>query len=610
MVGAGAVVVADVPDFALVVGVPARRIGWVGRAGRAAAAATGDGARWRCDRTGERFVEEEGLLYEISALEQRRDRDAIPATGLLLGEEERAAVDRVLASGMLAQGPEVAAFEAEFAEHVGGRPVRRGQLRHQRAAARAARAGHRPRRRGHRAVVHLRRHRQRGGASPAPTPVFADIEPRPLLPRPGRGARPRSPPRTAAIMPVHLYGHPAAMDRLAELADRARPRRGRGRRAGPPRRAATAARSARSARSAAFSFYPTKNMTAGEGGMVVCADDDDRPPGPAAAQPGHGAALRQRDRRLQHADDRPARRDRPGPAAPAAGVDRQRRRRNAAFLDRGAGTGAPTAGLVLPAVAPAAEPVWHQYTVRVAATGTAASPRLAELGRAAPASTTRRRSTGCRPTTWTSTCRETDGRRARGAVAAGAPGAAPTRTSSGSSHARELAGGGAMSVTHAARRPDRPRARWAATTPGCCSRCPASSWSPRSTRGDRRAARRGPGRGAGHRRRAARPRGRPVRRSPRPTRTHEEIGLELAEAGVPTPDREAAGARPSKAAQTIVEAFERNGVLGCVGHIERYNPALQSLRQRLAARRARARSTRWSPGARARSRPGSPTPAW
>ena len=33
MVGAGAVVVADVPDFALVVGVPARRIGWVGRAG-------------------------------------------------------------------------------------------------------------------------------------------------------------------------------------------------------------------------------------------------------------------------------------------------------------------------------------------------------------------------------------------------------------------------------------------------------------------------------------------------------------------------------------------------------------------------------------------------
>ena len=33
MVGAGAVVIADVPDFALVVGVPARQVGWVGRAG-------------------------------------------------------------------------------------------------------------------------------------------------------------------------------------------------------------------------------------------------------------------------------------------------------------------------------------------------------------------------------------------------------------------------------------------------------------------------------------------------------------------------------------------------------------------------------------------------
>ena len=41
--------------------------------------------------------------------------EVVPATGVLIGPEERAAVDRVLASGMLAQGPEVAAFEAEFA---------------------------------------------------------------------------------------------------------------------------------------------------------------------------------------------------------------------------------------------------------------------------------------------------------------------------------------------------------------------------------------------------------------------------------------------------------------------------------------------------------------
>lgn len=48
--------------------------------------------------------------------------DFIPAAKPIIGEEEREAVDRVLRSGMVAQGPEVAAFEQEFAEHfVNGR---------------------------------------------------------------------------------------------------------------------------------------------------------------------------------------------------------------------------------------------------------------------------------------------------------------------------------------------------------------------------------------------------------------------------------------------------------------------------------------------------------
>src|SRR6185312_12777582 len=47
----------------------------------------------------------------------------IPAAKPIIGDEERAAVDRVMRSGMLAQGPEVAAFEAEFsAALVDGRP--------------------------------------------------------------------------------------------------------------------------------------------------------------------------------------------------------------------------------------------------------------------------------------------------------------------------------------------------------------------------------------------------------------------------------------------------------------------------------------------------------
>jgi UDP-2-acetamido-3-amino-2,3-dideoxy-glucuronate N-acetyltransferase len=64
MVAAGAVVTRDVPDFALVAGVPARRIRWVGRAG-VPLSARGDG-RWRCPETGEEFVEDCGLLTEAS----------------------------------------------------------------------------------------------------------------------------------------------------------------------------------------------------------------------------------------------------------------------------------------------------------------------------------------------------------------------------------------------------------------------------------------------------------------------------------------------------------------------------------------------------------------
>lgn len=62
MVAAGAVVTKDVPDFALVAGVPARRIGWVGKAGQPLEQ---EGAQWVCPGTGDAYIERDGVLMPV-----------------------------------------------------------------------------------------------------------------------------------------------------------------------------------------------------------------------------------------------------------------------------------------------------------------------------------------------------------------------------------------------------------------------------------------------------------------------------------------------------------------------------------------------------------------
>ena len=65
MVAAGSVVTRDVPDFALVAGVPARRIRWVGHAG-VPLEGQGEG-RFTCPETAREYIESDGALTEVSS---------------------------------------------------------------------------------------------------------------------------------------------------------------------------------------------------------------------------------------------------------------------------------------------------------------------------------------------------------------------------------------------------------------------------------------------------------------------------------------------------------------------------------------------------------------
>jgi perosamine synthetase len=280
----------------------------------------------------------------------------IPAAKPLIGEEERAAVDRVMRSGMIAQGPEVAEFEREFAEHfVQRRPVvavnsgtsglHLGLL--------AAGVGA-----GDEVIVPSFTFAATGNsvALTGATPVFVDIEPETFTLDPDAVARAVS-PRTKGIMPVHLYGHPARMDELLEIASRAG--------VDVYEDAAQAHGAALDLRPvgtfgafAMFSLYPTKNMTSGEGGMVSVAEEATarrvrllRNQGMARQYENEVVGFNARMTDLHAAIGRVQ-------LTKVAAWTAQRQA-NARFFDQN------LTGVIRPTVAKGATHVYHQYTIRV-----------------------------------------------------------------------------------------------------------------------------------------------------------------------------------------------------------------------------------------------------
>src|SRR5665811_80199 len=136
--------------------------------------------------------------------------DFISAVRPLIGDQEREAVDRVLRSGMIVQGPEVAAFEREFSEHFGlGRAcvaVSSGTSGlHLGLLASGVKAGDE-------VIVPSFTFAATANsvALTGATPVFADISADDFCLDPA-AVEAAITDRTVGIMPVHLYGHQANM---------------------------------------------------------------------------------------------------------------------------------------------------------------------------------------------------------------------------------------------------------------------------------------------------------------------------------------------------------------------------------------------------------------
>jgi perosamine synthetase len=281
--------------------------------------------------------------------------DPIPPAKPVIGEAEIDAAVRVLRSGMVAQGPEVAAFEAEFSALVDGRHCVAVNSGTSALQLTMMALGIKP---GDEVIVPSFSFAATANAVRlvGATPVFADIERDTFNLNPEAVAAAVT-ERTVAIMPVHLYGQTAAMDKIMAIA---------------AKHGLAVVEDAAQAHMASlhgtpagafglagcFSFYPTKNMHSLEGGMITTAD----------AQVARTLRLlRNQGMEKRYANEIVGANMRLTDVAAAIGRVQlgqlpawtEQRQANAKFLDDA------ITGLVTPPVADGARHVYHQYTVRV-----------------------------------------------------------------------------------------------------------------------------------------------------------------------------------------------------------------------------------------------------
>jgi len=284
----------------------------------------------------------------------------IPIAKPIITESEKSNIQKVIDSGMLASGSFVEEFEGRFASYIGSR--------HGIATSSGTTALH----------VALEAAGVKEGDRVLTTPftfiassnsilycgavpVFADVQPDSFNIDPEDIRRKlEEDPDIKALLIVHLYGYPCDMDQIMELVEeynlvliedcaQAHGAEYRGQKVGTFGKAA------------AFSFYPTKNITTGEGGIVLT--DDDEVNKKARLLINHGSEIRYYHEELGY-------NYRMTNLAAGIGLAQleklekfnQQRRENAAYLNKNL---KDLDWLTIPTTDPECKHVYHQYTVRV-----------------------------------------------------------------------------------------------------------------------------------------------------------------------------------------------------------------------------------------------------